>query len=491
MNLISITKPVAPVNVSGKADKVTNAVEGNVAALDANGNLIDGNVASTRMVKNIQEDGTWGTRFRVWTTDGAQVHVCTADFAEGSNTTGTACGLKDMGSMTPDNIYSVIDGYLNGVTVDAAGMANWSGGSSYAYAIGDSWGNEHYVGIDADGRLYMDNSWTIDSSGYFSGTANYALALMDDVGNQIYFDSNEGAWIGDIKYSWDAGQLRHMVDGFGGVGTFDAQLQWDETNQVWSTLFNDVVAGVDYARKSGETGALVYHEQGGNDGASIQFDGYSGGATQGYWVGNIYATRAYNADNTDTAGFAWNANSATNAENASWAAWAETATSANGLIDESTYDTAALNNGFLGTHIYSYFHNTIENGFACNAGYVGTGSLTQGLYRGAITTDGYGGIFVDYSQQGVYKIDWSMTVMCSASNQLITGAVKVNGSIVTGSENNTLLGAANTDKKCISGTCIAQVNYNPSYGIEIVAKNSSGNVAISVPSINVTVTRLA
>lgn len=50
-NAITVQNDGLHVNISGKADKVSNSTNGNLAALDANGNLVDSGIAKTNILQ--------------------------------------------------------------------------------------------------------------------------------------------------------------------------------------------------------------------------------------------------------------------------------------------------------------------------------------------------------------------------------------------------------------------------------------------------------
>lgn len=136
-NVISANVP--SVDISGKADKVEDAVDGNLAGLDGNGNLTDSGIAADRVVQDasyVHTDQNFTTEFKNKLTNieaGAQVNVQSDWLEENSSSDAYIRNKPDMSQyITPsdisgkaDKVYGAINGHLAGL--DSTGNLTDSG----------------------------------------------------------------------------------------------------------------------------------------------------------------------------------------------------------------------------------------------------------------------------------------------------------------------------------------------------------------------------
>ena len=146
-NVISATVP--SVDISGKADKVENAVNGNLAGLDATGNLTDSGIAADRVVQDasyVHTDQNFTTELKnklVNIEAGAQVNVQSDWLEENSSSDAYIRNKPDMSQYaTPEDIEQLEQ--------DISGKADKVSGATAGNLAGlDSTGNLTDSGISA------------------------------------------------------------------------------------------------------------------------------------------------------------------------------------------------------------------------------------------------------------------------------------------------------------------------------------------------------
>ena len=177
-NVISATVP--SVDISGKADKVEDAVNGNLAGLDSNGNLTDSGIAADRVVQDasyVHTDQNFTTELKnklVNIEAGAEVNVQSDWLEENSSSDAYIRNKPDMSqyattadiSGKADKVSGAVDGNLAGL--DSTGNLTDSGISASDVATQTDLAGKQDTLIAGNNITIVDNVISATGGGSFT-----------------------------------------------------------------------------------------------------------------------------------------------------------------------------------------------------------------------------------------------------------------------------------------------------------------------------------